>query len=322
MINRQKCFSEAFAEQKSALNKKNAEYYNKIEDLKRSDKEFSDILLKISSLGAQAAGVALSGDTLKLENLSHKISQLSKLKEKKLKENGIFPIKFDCGLCKDTGYISGKICPCIKKRAEKLMLEKLSKELPINESGFDNFDLSYYPEDGSEKSPRKRMEKIYDLCLDFTKNFDPEKSENLLFLGSAGLGKTHLSLAIVKELINKGFDCIYASAYNLFSAMENDHFSSRSNETYEAAISCDLLVIDDLGSEFTSPFILSCIYNVINTRLLSKKPTVISTNLTISEIESRYTPRISSRFIGNYNAKKFWGEDIRQIKMIKKGLPN
>ena len=197
------------------------------------------------------------------------------------------------------------------------MLEKLSAELPIKESGFDNFDLSFYPDDNSDKSPRKRMEKIYKLCVSYTETFDPEASENLLFLGSAGLGKTHLSLAIVKELINKGFDCVYASSYNLFSAMENDHFSSRSNETYKAAVNCDLLVIDDLGSEFTSPFILSCIYNVINTRLLSKKPTVISTNLTIKEIETRYTPRISSRFIGNYCAKKFWGEDIRQIKMLK-----
>lgn len=318
MINRQKCFSEAFAEQKSALDRKTAEHYRKIEDLKASDKEFSDILLKISSLGANIASAALSGNSDELEYLSKEILRLSKLKEEKLKENNIAPIDYDCGLCKDTGYVSGKICSCIKNKAKNIMLKKLSAELPINESGFDNFDLSFYPDDNSDKSPRKRMEKLYKLCVSYAETFDPKTSENLLFLGSAGLGKTHLSLAIVKELINKGYDCVYSSSYNLFSAMENDHFSSRSNETYEAAVNCDLLVIDDLGSEFTSPFILSCIYNVINTRLLSKKPTVISTNLTIKEIETRYTPRISSRFIGNYCAKKFWGEDIRQIKMLRK----
>ena len=114
MINRQKCFSEAFAEQKSALDRKTAEHYRKIEDLKASDKEFSDILLKISSLGANIASAALSGNSDELEYLSKEILRLSKLKEEKLKENNIAPIDYDCGLCKDTGYVSGKICSCVK----------------------------------------------------------------------------------------------------------------------------------------------------------------------------------------------------------------
>ena len=139
-----------------------------------------------------------------------------------------------------------------------------------------------------------------------------------MFTGNTGLGKTHLSLSIVNELVKKDFDVLYSSAYNLFSKMENERFNLHTEDTYNYAISCDLLVIDDLGSEFVSPFIQTLIYNIVNTRILASKPVIINTNLEIDELETKYTARVSSRLLGNYVTKEFVGRDIRQIKSLSK----
>ena len=136
-------------------------------------------------------------------------------------------------------------------------------------------------------------------------------------MGDTGLGKTHLTLAITYELLNQGFDVVYGAAYNLFSDMETEHFKLHTNERYTAAINCDLLVIDDLGGEFVSPYIQSLLYNIINTRDLANKPTIINTNLSMGEIAKRYTPRIASRLL-KYTDVDFIGNDIRQIKAIQK----
>ena len=143
--------------------------------------------------------------------------------------------------------------------------------------------------------------------------------KNLLFFGQTGLGKTHLSLAIVAEVSAKGFGVVYGSAQNLFSAAEKEHFSySGETSVQDSLLGCDLLVIDDLGTEFYSSFAASLFYNIVNTRLLSCKPTVINTNLSLDELEKKYTPRICSRFMGGYDSKKFIGSDIRQIKALER----
>ena len=183
---------------------------------------------------------------------------------------------------------------------------------------FENFDLNFYKnEDVDGANPRKRMTAILKLCREYVINFNPRSSESLLFMGDTGLGKTHLTISITYELLNRGFDVIYGSAYNLFSDMETEHFTDHTNTKYDAAINSDLLVIDDLGGEFVSPYIQSLLYNIINTRDLSGKPTIINTNLSMAEIANRYTPRVASRLI-KYTAKKFIGNDIRQIKAIQK----
>ena len=136
-------------------------------------------------------------------------------------------------------------------------------------------------------------------------------------MGDAGLGKTHLSLAIVSAVSAKGFGVVYGSAQNLFSAAEKEHFSyGGETDAIDSLLNCDLLVIDDLGTEFYSPYTASLFYNIINSRLLSRRPTVINTNLSFDELEKRYSARITSRFIGSYDMKKFIGNDIRQIKAM------
>lgn len=320
MLTKSEAFKRAFDIKQNSVFKRKAAYDAEIDKLYKTDDRFRQLENSLKTIGARLAITAISGDLEALEELRLEAEKLNGEKQKKLEEAGIGKYCCECAKCGDTGYIGGKICDCVRRLAKELTVSEMSKSLPIESCTFESFSLDYYSPDATEKgvSPRKRMTKLLKLCKEYVIKFNPEKSESLLFMGSAGLGKTHLSLAIVSELTDKGYNVIYGSAYNLFSAMESEHFNSRSDDTYNSAISCDLLVIDDLGSEFVSPYIQTLLYNIINTRLLASRPTIISTNLGMAEIENRYTPRVSSRLVGCYNASKLLGNDIRQIKMMQK----
>ena len=289
-----------------------------IDNLSKQNPEFTNINRRLSQLGSALAITAISGDTDSLDKMQKEMSELSSRREEILKAAAITTIKYDCDLCQDTGYVKGKICECIHNAAKKLVIDNLSASLPLGNCRFENFDLNYYPqksEDGT--APRKYMTAVFKMCREYVLNFDPKKSQSLLFMGNTGLGKTHLTLAVVYELLNKGFDVVYGAAYNLFSEMESEHFERHTNSAYNNAINCDLLVIDDLGGEFVSPYIQSLFYNIVNTRDLANKPTIINTNLTMGEIGARYTPRVASRLF-NYNSEKFIGDDIRLQKALQK----
>lgn len=319
MIKREDAFAKAFEIKKDTLLKNKEIYEKKILSAEKSEPKLIKINTDLANLGTQIAFTALSGNNDTLLSLQNKITELTNEKNKILKSKGIESFKYECNDCKDTGYIDGKICDCIKKTAKDIITCELSRMLPIAECRFDNFDLNYYPNSETDGiNPRKKMTQILKFCREYVINFSPLKSENILFMGDAGLGKTHLTLAIVGELLGKGFDVVYGSSFNLFSAIETEHFSHNGDDTYNILISCDLLAIDDLGSEFMSPYIQSVILNIINTRMMAKKTTIISTNLSMADIEKNYMPRVSSRLIGNFTAKKFFGADIRQMKALEK----
>ncbi len=317
-MTREESFAKAFEEKKRKKAQREALTEAKIEEFAAKNPRYNELKNKIGAAGARLAMTAFSGNREALEELRLEIEGLTREMELLLENAGVGKSAFECERCEDTGYIGGKICDCIKSEAKKIMINSLSKALPLENSRFENFDLKYYQKsDDSLADAKKRMTAILKLCKEYVLNFSAETSESLLFMGNTGLGKTHLSLAMVYELLERGFNVIYGSAYNLFSVMESEHFERHTNENYEAAIGCELLVIDDLGGEFVSPYIQSLLYNIINTRLLSGKPTIINTNLSMGEIAERYTPRVSSRLL-SYTAKKFIGNDIRQIKAIEK----
>ena len=269
----------------------------------------------ISKLTAKLPLAAISGDEAGLIRIKDTLVELNSERNGLLKNAGISDILYDCDKCRDTGVVDGKYCDCVKAAATDLYIKQLSLSVPIGKCRFENFDLSYYPnKDGENGNPKKRMTEILKLCKEYVINFDPANSQSLLFMGNTGLGKTHLSLSVAYELIRRGFDVIYGSAYNLFSKMESEHFGEHSDKSYNEAVSCDLLIIDDLGGEFVSPYVQSLVYNIINTRLLGRKPTIINTNLSMADINATYTPRVASRLLGEYNAKRFLGSDIRQQK--------
>ena len=312
MITKENTYAMAFEMKKQSLKEKQKSRDIMLSAVYAANNRLSEIDNELSSLGANLALTALSGDKNALESIKARTEVLSKEKQEILNQANVHDIVFDCPLCKDTGYIGGKVCDCIKKIANALTIKKLSAEMPIDECTFENFDLNYYKDDA-----KKRMTAIFKLCKEYVLNFSTS-SPNLLFMGGVGLGKTHLTLAIISGVIDKGYMAVYGPAESLFTTIEKEKFSGENKGSYENMLNCDLLVIDDLGTEMVTSFTKSALYNLINTRLLTKKPTIINTNLSLKEIESIYTPRIASRLIGNFNANKFLGNDIRQQKILGK----
>ncbi|MBR2731669.1 MAG: ATP-binding protein [Clostridia bacterium] len=221
-----------------------------------------------------------------------------------------------CKKCEDTGFVEGFACDCRKTLLAELSKQALDAVAPSAECTFDTFRPDYYPLPVDPQlgvSPRKRMTEILEYCRSYAEDFGPE-SESLYMHGATGLGKTHLSLAIANVVTAQDYSVIYDSAQNLLSALEREKFGGGSGERAQEMLDCDLLIIDDLGSEFSTSFTVSAVYNLINTRLNRKKPVIISTNLTETELEAKYSQRITSRIIGNYVSLLFLGKDIRQIK--------
>ena len=227
-------------------------------------------------------------------------------------------VKYTCPRCEDTGIDGSRLCECHIEILKKLAYDEAGQKSPLKFCRFDEFRLDYYsdrvnPEYGC--SPRQRMSEILDLCKSYAATFDTD-SPSLLFYGETGLGKTHLSLSIAGEVINAGYSVIYNSAQNIFNELQKERFGKGDADgRFEPMVlECDLLVIDDLGAEFSTQFTNAALYNIINTRINSGLPTIISTNLNIKDLEERYTRRVSSRLIGEYAVVNFIGEDVRQLK--------
>ena len=317
MITREEAYKKAIEQKKQSQKDKQKQYNMLLAAAYVANPRLKEIDREHAAVGASLVNTALSGGKA-LDDLKKHASALTLEKKLILEKAQVKEPAPDCALCGDTGYIGGKICDCVKRKAAEIMLSELSEEMPLKSSRFDNFNLNYYKDqDGKNGNPRRRMTAIFKVCTEYVIGFDPKKSKNLLFMGSAGLGKTHLTLAIVSGLIEKGFLPVYGSAENLFSKIEKEKFTGENRGAYESMTNCDLLVIDDLGAEMATSFTKSALYNLVNTRLLSERPTIINTNLSMKEIETRYTARISSRLIGSYDAYKFIGDDIRQQKAME-----
>lgn len=312
-MTRQEAIALSLEIKREAVNEKEKEKNRKMATLRAQSKEFCDIENSLKALGARLAVTALSGNAAQLKELKAEMQELSDKKACILKNADIKDTEYECKKCHDTGFVNGEYCDCIKQAADAVMLEDFYKNTQAKNCTFENFSISFY----ADERAKKRMTDILGLAKQFAENFNKETKENLLFMGNTGLGKTHLSLAVANKVIKKGFSVLYSPAYNLFSKIETEHFSQHTNTTYNSALETDLLIIDDLGGEFVSPYIQSVVYNIINSRLISHKPTIVNTNLAVADIEEKYTPRVASRLIGEYTAKTFLGQDIRILKKMK-----
>lgn len=228
-------------------------------------------------------------------------------------------LPYACPLCKDTGYVEDKLCSCVKTRYSQYMAEALSQVLPLQEENFETFSLEYYspvPDGRLPMSPRENMRHNLAFCKDYAVSFHPA-SKKLLLFGASGLGKTFLSSCIAKTVTERGYFVCYDTAINLLDNFERCKFRD-GGKLVSAGIDryfdCDLLIIDDLGTELTTSFTISVLYHLINSRILQKKPMILNTNLSPADLEKRYSPAIASRINGDFVLLRFFGDDIRLLK--------
>lgn len=230
---------------------------------------------------------------------------------------------YSCKICKDTGMIGAKTCFCLEKLYKQEVNRELSGLLRYGNERFSDFNLNLYsdrPEPATGKVPREHMKIIYNICYEYAQTFS-DNSPNLMFSGSPGLGKTFLSACIARALSDKGFSIAYESAATAFECFELVKFgrdlaqSDAANSKIRHYLDCDLLILDDLGTELITPMSQSSLYTIVNTRLLANKKTIISTNFTKERLRKEYTAQICSRLEGEYISLDFVGSDIRQMKM-------
>lgn len=230
-------------------------------------------------------------------------------------------MKITCPLCNDTGYDGIRPCKCLMKLYREEQQNELSALLKLGEETFDVFDLDYYdstPDPATGVSQRGTMDMVYETCINYAERFG-EKSNNLFLYGDTGLGKTFLSTCIAKVVSERGYSVVYDTAISIFSKFEEEKFSRSDDlegiksET-RRYLSCDLLIMDDLGTEMSTAFTVSALYMLVNTRLQKGKKTIISSNLSPGELQARYSKQTTSRLLGEYQVLRFCGSDIRQLK--------
>lgn len=294
--------------------------YKRVPELRQLDEA-------LSALMGRAAAAAMTGgdmDALRGESL-----ELQARRAELLVENG-WPADWldgawECPKCRDTGYVLGRPCQCLTKLYEREQAKDLSALLKLGDERFSTFDLRWYdpvPEPDNSVSAREQMESVYWICRDYADHFGPG-SMNLLFQGGTGLGKTFLSACIAREVARRGFSVVYETAVDALGTFERERFSRDGEETEQAQsqvrrmTTCDLLILDDLGTELVTEFSKSALYTLINTRLVGRGKTIISTNLAESQLARRYTPQIASRLEGEYQVLRFVGADIRKLKKEK-----
>ena len=296
--------------------------YKKAPRLREIDKELGDIGLSLSRL-------VLSGDTAAVAKAREnsdalKKERLSLLAQKKIREDYAVP-KFSCKKCSDTGYIiknhgmPATACACLKQRLIEEYYSLSNMRDVLRDENFDTFDINLFSAKIDEKeglSPRVNMENNHRIAVLFVQNFDRE-FQNLLLYGETGLGKTFLSHCIAKDILDAGHTVLYLTVPRLCKVIEDSRFNrdalAAPNEMLAAADEADLLVLDDLGAEISTLITAAALFDIINQRLLTRKPTVISTNLELDGLV-QYSDRILSRFMGHYQRVKFFGEDIRVKK--------
>lgn len=282
---------------------------------------------EISALSMSYAKSMLLEGKSDIDTYKKQLQDLKMRKYELLTTNG-FPSDYlepvyTCQDCKDTGYTEEGKCHCFRKaEIEMLYMQSNIKEILATEN-FQNFCFDYYSSapTAKEPSPLEYARQAYNACKNFTREFGTQM-QNLLLLGSVGVGKTFLSNCIAKELIDNGFSVIYFSSHDLFDLLAKQAFSKNEenepNTFLEHIFDCDLLVIDDLGTELNNSFVTSQLFLCINERLLRSKSTLISTNLSVRDLSTLYTERIFSRITGNYKMIRLTGEDIRLQKRRRK----
>lgn len=294
------------------------EVYEKIPRLRTLDHS-------ISELSVCQARKLLDGDSAALTALKNDLHLLFEEKRLLLEQAGYpedyLELHYTCPDCKDTGYIGNHKCHCFKKAIIDFLYTQSNLQEVLEKENFDTLSMEYYSRSHIDsltgRSSREAMETAVRACVEFVKDF-PEDSRNLLLYGDTGVGKTFLTHCVAKELLDRTFSVIYFTASQLFDIFARKQFD-RDEEAaldYEHIYDCDLLIIDDLGTEFSNAFTTSQLFVCLNERLLRGKSTMISTNLSLDDLNTMYSERVFSRITSAYTVLRMTGDDIRIQKKL------
>ncbi|MDL2324810.1 ATP-binding protein [Ruminococcaceae bacterium OttesenSCG-928-A16] len=294
------------AEEKAEANR--AKIYAEIPELALMDEKKAEAGALAARLAASGNKVAAGQNLQQMRDISARRKML--LGQRGYSERDLAP-QYTCEKCGDSGVHNGTICSCVKEEIKKMRRQAIHEAGPLTLCSFDNFDLAYYPDSmpGIEDSPRAIMAENLRDCREYAAYFGP-RSENLLLFGNAGLGKTHLALSIAGEVLDKGYDVIYISAQTAFSQISAQRFNSDTS-LFDSMMQADLLIVDDLGTEFVDAYVLSKLYELINGRLVNR-PTIYTTNICDDMLlRTKYTEKIASRLLGSCSRMPFLGKDVR-----------
>ena len=291
--------------------------------------ELAAIDHEIASLSISSARKALEGDETALSHLREDIKALSEKKTELLTSHGYpadyLEMHYHCPDCQDTGYIGQEKCHCFRQAVIDLLYTQSNIREILEEENFDHFSFRYYSDTAVSPttglSSLVTMKKLVAESMDFIRNFDTD-FQNFFFYGDTGVGKTFLSHCIARELLKTAHSVIYFSAFELFDLLGRTTFQRGETEEemknmHAYIFDCDLLIIDDLGTELTNSFISTQLFLCINERLARRKSTIISTNLGLNVFRDTYSERVFSRITSRYKMRKFFGDDIRILKKLK-----
>lgn len=314
--------SRALARLESERQNHDWETDQRISDIYRKNPRLRDIDLQLRQTVAKvmAANFRAKGKTEDaMEQIHRENKSLQAERQWILETESIDPQDLEktpiCTRCKGIGYVGAVMCECLKELCRQEQKKDLSSVFCGHIGSFDNFKLEYYPtsfDPALGTSHRSFMEMVYNQCANYAANFST-KSPSLLFSGGTGLGKTMLSGAISRVVSDHGFSVCYDTASKIFSDYESEKFGGAMGITSKYT-ACDLLIMDDLGTEMTTQFTQSALYSLVNGRMMANRPTIISTNLSADDIGKRYSPQVGSRLLGYYQLIKFVGKDIRFMK--------
>ncbi len=284
--------------------------YESLPELTSLQNEITALCIKLATISAQNVSEK------EKQNISEKINETKEAIQQILLQNNVDTQKmqpnFACAICEDTGSNTGKMCKCVHKYAQEIRKDNICEITPLTLSSFNTFDISKYPDkydDYASVNIRQHMSDIFKYCIAYAEMFTTHNS-SIYMCGHAGLGKTHLALAIANSVLEKGYNVVYTSAQSAFDKIEKEHFSD-TGETLKTMQEADLLILDDLGTEYISPYVSACLYSLINTRC-NKLPTIYTSNIVNdADLRRRYTEKISSRLLGSCDVLTFCGEDIR-----------
>lgn len=291
--------------------------------------ELSEIDRKIAEGSVKRAKEALYGNTDALSTLEKANKQLSDMRKQLLKTYGFaddyLKMRYHCDICKDFGYIDNVKCRCFLQAIVDLIYSQSNVKSAVAMENFSTFSYKYYSDDYEENTtgltPLNNIKKVVESAKHFIKTFN-ESFQNLLIIGNTGVGKTFLTNCIAKELLDAGNIVVYLTSFQFFQIMEEYKFNKVEDnyiilkDQFEYILDCDLLIIDDLGTEMNNTFVSSSLYHVVNERFLRRRSTIVSTNLSFAQIKDNYSERSASRIMSNYKLLKIVGEDIRIKKLI------